>query len=59
MTTEEQEAQEYPVALTDEGGRTRRYEYTDLGQLLRTFLTSYFWPNWHRKDFWRLAGLAP
>lgn len=24
-------------------------------QLLRTFLPSYFWPNWRRRDFGRLA----
>lgn len=44
MTTEEEEAEEYPVAITDEGGRTRRYEYDDLGRLYRaTDLSGATW----------------
>ena len=44
MTTEEQEAEEYPVAITDEGNRTRRYDYDDLGRLYRaTDLSGATW----------------
>ncbi len=44
MTTPDQEAEDYPVALTDEGGRTRQYEYTELGQLRRaTDLSGVIW----------------
>jgi len=44
LTTPEQEAEEYPVAMTDEGGRTRRYAYTDFGQLHRaTDLSGATW----------------
>ncbi|MCL4789108.1 MAG: hypothetical protein KJ070_20325 [Verrucomicrobia bacterium] len=35
LTTPEQEAEEYPVAITDEGARTRRYDYDGLGRLYR------------------------
>jgi hypothetical protein len=29
----------------------------DQGQLLRTFFSAYFRPNWHRKDFGGLSVL--
>ncbi len=34
LTTPEQEAEDYPATITDEGSRTRIYTYTALGQLL-------------------------
>ncbi|HWQ92087.1 MAG TPA: RHS repeat-associated core domain-containing protein [Clostridia bacterium] len=44
LTTEEQEAEEYPVAITDEGSRTRRYDYDSLGRLCRaTDLSGTIW----------------
>ena len=47
MISPEQEAEEYPATVTDEGGRVRRFEYTSLGQLKRaTELSgSTWWTN--------------
>ncbi len=30
----------------------------DLDEVLRTFLASYFWPNWDRKDLERAVALT-
>ncbi len=48
MVSPEQEAQDYPTAITDEGGRTRNLEYNSSGQLRRaTDLSgSAWWTNW-------------
>jgi len=44
LATPEQEAEQYPVTITDEGGRTRHYAYTELGQLSRaTDLSGSIW----------------
>jgi RHS repeat-associated protein len=44
LTTPEQEAEEYPVAIRDEGGRTRRYDYDEYGRLYRaTDLSGATW----------------
>ena len=44
LTTPEQEAADYPATVTDEGGRTRQYDYTALGQLSRaTDLSGAVW----------------
>ena len=47
LTTPEQEAADYPATITDEGGRTRQYGYTVLGQLYKaTDLSgSVWWTN--------------
>jgi len=47
LATPGQESEDYPVAITDEGGRTRQYAYTELGQLSRaTDLSgSTWWTN--------------
>ena len=42
------------VKATDYYAHVRTNQY----QLLRTFLTSYFWPIWHRKGFGWLSGLG-
>ena len=55
LTTPEQEAQEYPVAITDEGGRTRRYDYTELGQLYRA--TDLSGTTWWTNEFDADTGL--
>ncbi len=46
-------------AIETVGGATRtaRWRYDHL-YLLRTFLTSYFSPNWGRRDFGRMAGMG-
>ena len=33
-------------------GQTNAQQYAFGYDVLRTFLTSYFWPNWRRKVFW-------
>jgi RHS repeat-associated protein len=59
MVTEEQEAAEYPVAITDEGNRTRRYEYTEDGQLYRTTDLSgaTWWTNQYDADTGALTNV--
>jgi hypothetical protein len=47
-----------PTPFFQEGDPTNPKVYWLDVQVLRTFLTSYFWPNWHRRDFEGLAGLA-
>lgn len=54
LTTEEQEAEEYPVAITDEGGRTRRYDYNDDGQLYRA--TDLSGATWWTNQFDATSG---
>jgi RHS repeat-associated protein len=59
MVSEEQEAEDYPVAITDEGNRTRRYEYTEDGQLYRaTDLSgSTWWTNQFDADTGALTNV--
>lgn len=59
MTTEEQEAEEYPVAMTDEGGRTRRYDYDTLGRLYRATDLSgaTWWTNQFNPDTGALTNV--
>ena len=59
LTTEEQEAQEYPETVTDEGGRVRRFAYTDLGQLERaTDLSGVtWWTNHYDPDTGALTNI--
>lgn len=47
MVSPDQEAEEYPETITDEGGRTRRFAYTEFGQLEQaTDLSgSVWWTN--------------
>jgi RHS repeat-associated protein len=52
LTTPEQDAHEYPASVTDEGGRTRQFGYSTLGQLAQatdlsgaTWWTNQFDPN--------------
>lgn len=47
LTTPQQEAEEYPTVITDEGGRKRRFDYTALGQLFRStdLSGSTWWTN--------------
>jgi hypothetical protein len=33
-------------------------KYPFIAYVLRTYLASYFWPNWHRMGFGILTGLA-
>ncbi len=48
MVSPEQEAEDYPTAITDEGGRTRNLEYNPSGQLRRAsdLSGSAWWTNW-------------
>ena len=47
MVSPEQEAEDYPTAITDEGGRTRNLEYNPSGQLRRAsdLSGSAWWTN--------------
>ncbi len=58
LTTPEQEAEEYPATVTDEGGRVRSYAYTDLGQLLTaTDLGGNLWTNQYDLDTGALTNV--
>src|SRR5205823_5811591 len=62
MTDPDEEAEEYPQSITDEGGRVRRFAYTDLGQLERaTDLSgSTWWTNQYDLDTGALTNaLSP
>lgn len=47
MVSAEQEGEEYPISITDQGGRTRNFGYTSLGQLERAsdLSGSTYWTN--------------
>jgi RHS repeat-associated protein len=58
MDSPDQEAADYPASVTDEGGRTRTYTYTDLGQLLTaTDLGGNTWTNQYHLDSGALTNV--
>jgi RHS repeat-associated protein len=58
MDSPDQEAADYPASVTDEGGRTRSYTYTDFGQLLTASdLGGNLWTNQYDPDSGALTNV--
>ena len=60
LTTPDQEAGDYPATTTDEGGRTRRFGYTSIGQLMRAtdLGGAVWWTNQFDGDTGALTNLV-
>jgi YD repeat-containing protein len=58
LDSPDQEAEDYPVSVIDEGGRTRLFTYTDIGQALTaTDLGGNIWTNQYDLDSGALTNV--